>query len=132
MKEWFQPVSATLWYVTWTVVDYWLGRRIALRHRACTRTTRLVRSNSWSPRSVSARPVNVLDPGAGSGIFTRQIMTYAGRATAVDPSRPVREALTMGSSGIEVLEGRDTATTLEDHVVHAVLVAQEFLWFEIP
>ncbi len=73
----------------------------------------------------------VLDLGAGSGIFSRQLAPYVGRVIAVDPSASMRETLAATSPDIEVLDGRDTAIPLPDDSVDVVVVAQAFHWFDV-
>jgi ubiquinone/menaquinone biosynthesis C-methylase UbiE len=76
--------------------------------------------------------MHVLDLGAGTGIFTRQILPYVAKVTAVDPSLSMRESLRSATSDVEVLEGSDVAIPLGDGVVDAVFVAQAFHWFDAP
>jgi SAM-dependent methyltransferase len=73
-----------------------------------------------------------LDLGAGTGIFTRQILPYVGSLVAVEPSAPMRETLASTTPGVEVLDGRDVAIPLGDASVDAVFVAQAFHWFDAP
>ena len=72
----------------------------------------------------------VLDLGAGTGIFSRQMLPFVGTLTAVDPSASMRASLIAESPGVEVLEGTDVAIPLEDHSVSAVFAAQAFHWFD--
>jgi SAM-dependent methyltransferase len=74
---------------------------------------------------------HVLDLGAGSGIFSRQLLPYVARVTAVDPSESMRAALRETSPRIEVLEGRDTQIPMADSNVAAVFAAQAFHWFDV-
>lgn len=74
----------------------------------------------------------VLDLGAGTGIFSRQLLPFVGKLTAVDPSPSMRESLIAESPGVEVLEGSDVAIPLEDGSVRAVFAAQAFHWFDAP
>jgi SAM-dependent methyltransferase len=74
----------------------------------------------------------VLDLGAGTGIFARQIAARVARVTAVEPSAPMRAALSARSPSIDVLEGRDVSIPLKDASVDAVVVAQAFHWFDAP
>lgn len=73
----------------------------------------------------------VLDLGAGSGIFSRQVRPYVGRVVAVEPSVSMREALRESSVDIEALDGRDTQIPLPESSVNAVFVAQAFHWFDV-
>lgn len=74
--------------------------------------------------------VRVLDLGAGSGIFTRQIRDLVGEVVAVDPSASMRAAFQQQTPDLEVLDGSDIAIPLEDASVDVVFVAQAFHWFE--
>jgi SAM-dependent methyltransferase len=74
----------------------------------------------------------VLDLGAGTGIFTRQILSYVGTMTAVDPSASMREALQTSTPSVKVLEGTDIAIPLDGNSVDVVFVAQAFHWFDAP
>jgi len=78
------------------------------------------------------RSMHVLDLGAGTGIFSRQMFPFVARLTAVDPSASMRKALATSSPEIEVLDGSDVAIPLEDDSVDAVFVAQAFHWFDPP
>ncbi|NNN02039.1 MAG: class I SAM-dependent methyltransferase [Acidimicrobiaceae bacterium] len=74
---------------------------------------------------------HVLDLGAGTGIFTRQILKFTSKVTAVEPSRSMRETLERTTPAIRVLAGRDTEIPLEDSSVGVVFVAQAFHWFDV-
>lgn len=74
---------------------------------------------------------HVLDLGAGSGIFSRQVRPYVGRVIAVEPSASMREALRASSLDIEALDGRDTDIPMPSDSVHAVFAAQAFHWFDV-
>jgi SAM-dependent methyltransferase len=78
------------------------------------------------------RSSRILDLGAGTGIFTRQILPYVGTITAVEPSASMREALRTSSPNVKVLEGSDIAIPLDDDSVDVVFVAQAFHWFDAP
>ena len=72
---------------------------------------------------------HVLDLGAGTGIFTRQLLAHVGRITAVEPSASMRATFARETSGVTVLDGSDEAIPLANHAVTAVFVAQAFHWF---
>ena len=74
----------------------------------------------------------VLDLGAGTGIFSRQILAHVGRLTAVDPSASMRESFRAATPGVEILDGSDVSIPLGDASVDAVFVAQAFHWFDAP
>ncbi len=73
---------------------------------------------------------HALDLGAGTGIFTRQLVTHVGRITAVEPSASMRATFVAQTPGVEIREGSDVAIPLEDGSVDAVFAAQAFHWFE--
>ena len=75
---------------------------------------------------------HVLDLGAGTGIFSRQILAHVGRLTAVDPSASMRESFRAATPGVVILDGSDVSIPLEDASVDAVFVAQAFHWFDAP
>ena len=72
---------------------------------------------------------HVLDLGAGTGIFTRQLLAHVGRISAVDPSASMRATFALETPGVPILEGGDEAIPLADHSVSAVFAAQAFHWF---
>ncbi len=78
------------------------------------------------------RSSRVLDLGAGTGIFTRQLQAHVGEVVAVEPSSSMRETMIATTPGVTVLDGRDDAVPLEDASVDAVVVAQAFHWFDAP
>jgi SAM-dependent methyltransferase len=74
----------------------------------------------------------VLDLGAGTGIFSRQVRPFVGALTAVEPSASMRETLTLTTADVEVLDGSDVAIPTPDAQFEAVVVAQAFHWFDAP
>lgn len=76
--------------------------------------------------------VHALDLGAGTGIFTRQILPFVGQVTAVDPSPSMRAALEASGADVSVLEGSDVSIPLGDDSVDVAFVAQAFHWFDAP
>lgn len=83
--------------------------------------------------TLGIRPsMHVLDLGAGTGIFSRQILPYVEKVTAVDPSASMRASLRAETPGVDVLAGSDVSIPLDDGVVDAVFVAQAFHWFDAP
>jgi ubiquinone/menaquinone biosynthesis C-methylase UbiE len=79
--------------------------------------------------SLDARS-HALDVGAGTGIFTRQLLAHVGRITAVEPSSSMRTTFLAQTPGVEVLDGSDAAIPLDDGCVDAVFAAQAFHWFD--
>lgn len=75
---------------------------------------------------------HVVDLGAGTGIFTAQVLPRCGRVTAVEPAEAMRRELARNLPGVDVLAGRDTAIPLADATADAVTVAQAFHWFDAP
>ncbi len=75
---------------------------------------------------------HVLDLGAGTGIFTGQLIPYCAKITAVEPTSGMREILRQRLPTVNVLDGRDVAIPLEDAAVDCVVVAQAFHWFDAP
>jgi SAM-dependent methyltransferase len=76
--------------------------------------------------------MHVLDLGAGTGIFTRQIRPYVGRVAAVEPSASMRASLEASGVDVEVLDGCDVAIPLADAGIDVAFVAQAFHWFDSP
>jgi len=74
----------------------------------------------------------VLDLGAGTGIFSRQLLSRVGQLVAVDPSASMRDAFRSSTPDVEVIEGSDVEIPLETSSVDAVFVAQAFHWFDAP
>ncbi|MBW4030728.1 MAG: class I SAM-dependent methyltransferase [Acidobacteria bacterium] len=73
---------------------------------------------------------HVVDLGAGTGIFTRQLLGHVGRISAVDPSTSMRTTFALQTPGVTILEGSDAAIPLADREVTAVFAAQAFHWFD--
>ncbi len=84
-------------------------------------------------RTLGVHPsMHVLDLGAGTGIFTRQILPYVAKVTAVEPSASMRASLSAMTPGVDVFDGSDVAIPLDDGTVDVVFVAQAFHWFDAP
>jgi len=75
---------------------------------------------------------HVLDLGAGTGIFTRQLLTHVGRISAVEPSASMRATFVHETPGVTILDGSDESIPLGDAEVSAVFAAQAFHWFDPP
>jgi SAM-dependent methyltransferase len=75
---------------------------------------------------------HVLDLGAGTGIFTGQLIPYCANITAVEPTPGMREVLSQRLPNVSVLNGRDVAIPVESATVDCVVVAQAFHWFDAP
>jgi len=76
--------------------------------------------------------LHVLDLGAGTGIFTGQLVPFCANITAVEPTAGMRKVLSERLPGVRVLDGRDAAIPLQDASVDCVVVAQAFHWFDAP
>jgi SAM-dependent methyltransferase len=74
----------------------------------------------------------VLDLAAGTGKFTRQLVSTGARILAVEPVAGMRAKLVDMLPAIEPLEGTAEAIPLPDGTVDAVTVAQAFHWFRGP
>jgi SAM-dependent methyltransferase len=74
----------------------------------------------------------VVDLGAGTGLFTRQLRERFATVTAIEPSAGMRDVLVASIPGVRVLDGRDVAIPLPDGCAEAVFVAQAFHWFDVP
>ncbi|MCH7321968.1 class I SAM-dependent methyltransferase [Solibacillus sp. MA9] len=76
----------------------------------------------------------VADIGAGTGKFTEQILQMGNTVFAVEPNNDMRAVLTERFQYFDtliILNGTDEATSLADHSVDAITVAQAFHWFDI-
>src|SRR5487761_440966 len=58
--------------------------------------------------------LHVLDLGAGTGIFTGQLVPFCANITAVEPTPGMRKVLRERLPGVNVLDGRDVAIPLKD------------------
>src|ERR1700728_2949036 len=67
--------------------------------------------------------MHILDLGAGTGIFTRQIRHYVGNVIAVEPSASMRASLEASGVDVEVLAGSDVAIPLEGDSIDVAFVA---------
>lgn len=77
----------------------------------------------------------VADVGAGTGIFTREILARGAQVFAIEPSAPMRrqsEAALGHLPGYHSLAGLAAATSLPDQSVDAIVCAQAFHWFNEP
>lgn len=90
---------------------------------------------SYHPAMVS-RVVNsygagcVVDLGAGTGIFTRQLVAAGVTPIAIEPVGAMRETLEHHHPELTVLDRTAEDTGLETDSVDTVVVAQAFHWFD--
>jgi SAM-dependent methyltransferase len=76
--------------------------------------------------------VHVLDLGAGTGIFTEQLIPFCETITAVEPTPAMRNVLSARLPTVKVLDGCDVEIPVESSSVDCVVVAQAFHWFDAP
>lgn len=74
----------------------------------------------------------VIDLGAGTGIFTRQLVAAGITPVAIEPVAEMRATLTAETPGVATVDGTAEATGLDDHSVDTIAVAQAFHWFDHP
>jgi SAM-dependent methyltransferase len=72
---------------------------------------------------------DVVDLGAGTGIFSRLVASLGHRVTAIEPDPGMRAQLAT-SDTIAVLDGSAEAIPLPDRSTGAVVAAQSFHWFD--
>jgi len=71
----------------------------------------------------------VVDLGAGTGKFTRELIRSGARVVAVEPVEEMRAQLAAAVPGVELRAGTAERTGLPDGVAAAVTAAQAFHWF---
>ena len=74
---------------------------------------------------------DVVDLAAGTGKFTRLLVPYGSRLTAVDPSAAMRAQFAAAAPDVPILDGRADALPFDDASLDAVTVAQAFHWFDV-
>lgn len=75
----------------------------------------------------------IADVGAGTGIFTRQLLNAGYEVFAVEPNHAMRQAAEnqlMDFDGFKCIAGSAEQTELPDRQVDLVTAAQAFHWFE--
>lgn len=87
-------------------------------------------TRAWLQDDLSLRAGKVaLDLGAGTGKFTRTLLTTGARVIAVEPVAQMFEQLTCATPDAEALKGDAEHIPLADAAVDAVVCAQAFHWF---
>lgn len=76
------------------------------------------------------RRATLVELGAGTGIFTRQLLDAGYLPIAVEPVAEMRAQLQQRMSGVDVRAGTAESTGLEKDSVDAVVAAQAFHWFD--
>lgn len=79
---------------------------------------------------LGARPLEVLDLGAGTGKLTQALLTAGHRVTAVEPLDEMRAILSSRLPAARALAGSAEHLPLADASVDAVAVGSAFHWFE--
>ena len=74
----------------------------------------------------------VCDVAAGTGIFTRLLVSAGYDVVAVEPVEGMRRELVAATPGVEVLDGTAEHLPLADGAMDAITVAQGFHWFDAP
>ncbi len=77
-----------------------------------------------------ARPAQVVDLGAGTGILTRGLLALGHAVVPVEPDPGMREQLALATPGTTALAGSAEAIPLPDGSADAVLVGQAYHWFD--
>lgn len=72
----------------------------------------------------------IVDVGAGTGKFTRSLVTTGARVIAVEPLDEMRAQLEAALPEVEALAGTAEAIPLPDESVDAVTAAAAFHWFD--
>ncbi len=72
----------------------------------------------------------VIDLGAGTGKFTRQLASLATDILAVEPSPSMRSELARNLPGVELVDGTAESIPAADASVDVIFVAQAFHWFD--
>lgn len=86
----------------------------------------------WCLAPVSdARPLRVVDLGAGTGILTGALADLGANVVAVEPDRAMLAELRRRLPGVEALAGSAEAVPLPDRSADAVLCGQAMHWFDL-
>ena len=92
-----------------------------------------IRTKPWpcSPGCLISGPgIRVIDVGAGTGKFTRQLALSGVEILAVEPSPSMRTAFARKVPDVELVDGSAEHIPAADASVDAVFVAQAFHWFD--
>jgi ubiquinone/menaquinone biosynthesis C-methylase UbiE len=72
----------------------------------------------------------VVDVGAGTGIFTAQLLSLGVKAVAVEPVAAMRAALSEALPTIETFDGTAESLPFDSGSIATLIVAQAFHWFD--
>jgi SAM-dependent methyltransferase len=90
------------------------------------RPTYPVRAVAWA---IGAKPVRVLDLGAGTGLLAGVLHAAGHEVIAVEPDEQMRTVAAERHPGTQVLAGSAEDIPLRDESVDAVVVGQAYHWF---
>jgi SAM-dependent methyltransferase len=71
-----------------------------------------------------------VDVGAGTGLFTRTLVSRAAQVIAVEPDARMRTVLTARSPGVHAVEGHGESIPLPDASADAVFVSSAWHWMD--
>lgn len=71
----------------------------------------------------------IADIGAGTGIFTEQLMSLGCRVAAVEPNGDMRSRIAETAPGAEIISAPAEHTGLPDGSVSLITAAESFHWF---
>lgn len=74
----------------------------------------------------------VVELGAGTGKFTKNLVKTGARVIAIEPLARMRERFVESLLGIDLRAGTAEAIPVKDSMAHAVVCAQSFHWFATP
>jgi len=84
------------------------------------------------PDAAGARPARAAaDLGAGTGLFTRELLSRGLEVSAVEPAAAMRAVLQRELEGVTVLDGTGEATGLPGASQDLVTVAQAWHWMDV-
>lgn len=109
-------------------------------HRVFARKARIYARYRWdyAPEAVAAlfaiagldERSCVADLGAGTGILTRHFIGRVGLLYAIEPNDEMRREAEQRLNGCQILAASAERTTLPDHSVDLIAVAQAVHWFD--
>ncbi len=72
----------------------------------------------------------VVELGAGTGIFTSQLIDADCRPTAIEPVAAMRDKIVAAHPSVTVIDGTAESTSLDEDSADTVVAAQAFHWFD--